>query len=160
MAVFDVKPWPRFPHIRTITLTADGCLLCECGGFESTLAPCIHAIAVKRGQLSLSDFHFRHYIEWQSGHIPLSCCPRTFGDGAAGPTSLGVDMSSSIVEGFDQDHLFQMLSTKHMLFGFFYQYMPATNLLDQQNLCLDFLYKSQYNSPQLGLDCKVVQQKH
>jgi hypothetical protein len=99
-AIFDKQPWPCFNKTRTLWLDDNDVLMCDCELFQSTLAPCIDQMAVKNGQLIRADFHFRHYIEWQSGHIPFATCPRFFGDGAPGPTAHGIDMAAPIVLGF------------------------------------------------------------
>ena len=81
----------------------NGVLKCSCEVFESTLVPCVELLAVKNGELCLSDFHIRHYATWQAGHIPLSEFPRSFNDGAGGPTPLGVDFNANIQPSWD-DH--------------------------------------------------------
>lgn len=91
-----IEPWPKFEVVHEVRLNSDRTLSCSCMHFESCLCPCAGIIAVKQGRVDHRDFHFRWLTRWQSGHIPLQAFPRSFGDGAKGPTCNGVDFSACV----------------------------------------------------------------
>jgi hypothetical protein len=87
---------PKFSRVREVHAQG-GQLFCSCKFFESVLCPCRHILAVKHGMMCREDFHFRHLSAWQSGHIPVEMCPRTFADLSCGPSCLGVDWTQDII---------------------------------------------------------------
>ena len=72
-------PWPKLHYTRTVTLKENQ-LWCSCMYTQSVLVACRHIIAVKRGNVTARDCHYRYSSIWQAGLVPLEKLSRSFDD--------------------------------------------------------------------------------